>query len=104
MGAHIGSQITTLVPFRSALRRLAGFVGELRSAQIELRYLDVGGGLGVRYSDQKPPTRTEYARLVARMVRELGLHLLLDPGRSIIVPPEILLPRVVVTQANRGRT
>ncbi len=104
ISAHIGSQITTLVPFRSALRRLAGFVGELRRAQIELRYLDVGGGLGVRYSDQKPPTRTEYARLVARMVRELGIHLLLEPGRSIIAPAGILLTRVVYTKTNRGKT
>jgi len=80
ISAHIGSQITTLVPFRRALGRLAGFAGELRRAQIDLRYLDVGGGLGVRYSDQKPPTRREYARLVSKIVRKLGLHLLLEPG------------------------
>src|SRR5229473_2377471 len=104
ISAHIGSQITTLDPFRRALRRLAGFVGELRRAHIELRYLDVGGGLGVRYSDQKPPTRTEYARLVARMVRELGMHLLLEPGRSVIAPAGVLLTRVVYMKANRGKT
>src|SRR6266850_2071090 len=83
ISAHIGSQITTLVPFRRALGRLAGFVGELRGAGIDVRYLDVGGGLGVRYSDQMPPTRMEYARLVSQMVRKLGVHLLLEPGRSI---------------------
>src|SRR5881397_1959393 len=55
ISAHIGSQITTLAPFRRALQRLAGFVEELRREQIDLRYLDVGGGLGVRYSDQKHP-------------------------------------------------
>ncbi len=104
ISAHIGSQITTLVPFRRALRRLAGFIGELRKAQIELRYLDVGGGLGVRYLDQKVPTRTEYARVVSRMVRKLGLHLLLEPGRSIIAPAGILLTRVVYTKTNRGKT
>jgi diaminopimelate decarboxylase len=104
ISAHIGSQITTLVPFRRALRRLAGFVGELRRARIELRYLDVGGGLGVRYSDQKPPTRTEYARLVSPMVRKLGLHLLLEPGRSIVAPAGVLLTRVVYTKTNRGKT
>src|SRR5205085_12644260 len=65
ISAHIGSQITTLIPFRRALQRLAGYIGELRRAQIDPRYLDVGGGLGVRYLDQKPPTRTEYARLVS---------------------------------------
>jgi diaminopimelate decarboxylase len=104
ISTHIGSQITSLEPFRSAVGRLAGYVGELRRAGISLRYLDVGGGLGVRYSDQKPPTRTQYARLVAQMVRKLGVHLLLEPGRSIIAPAGILLTRVVYTKTNRGKT
>jgi diaminopimelate decarboxylase len=104
ISAHIGSQITTLVPFRRALQRLVGFVGELRRAGIDPRYLDVGGGLGVRYSNQKPPTRTEYARLVSRMVRKLGVHLLLEPGRSIIAPAGVLLTRVIYTKTNRGKT
>src|SRR5213078_3575022 len=104
ISAHIGSQITTLAPFRRALKRLAGFVGELRRAQIDLRYLDVGGGLGVRYSDQKPPTRAEYARLVSQMVGKLGVHLLLEPGRSIIAPAAVLLTRVVYKKTNRGKT
>jgi diaminopimelate decarboxylase len=104
ISAHIGSQITTLVPFRRALKRLGGFVGELRRAGIDLHYLDVGGGLGVRYSDQKPPTRTDYARLVSRMVRKLGVHLLLEPGRSIIAPAGVLLTHVVYTKTNRGKT
>jgi diaminopimelate decarboxylase len=104
ISAHIGSQIMTLVPFRRALARLGRFIHELRRSQIELRYLDVGGGLGVRYSDQKPPTRTEYARLVEIMVRGLGVHLLLEPGRSIIAPAGILLTRVVYTKTNRGKT
>jgi diaminopimelate decarboxylase len=104
ISAHIGSQITTLAPFRRALQRLAGFVGELRRAQIDLRYLDVGGGLGIRYSDEEPPSRTEYVRLVSRMVRNLGVHLLLEPGRSIIAPAGILLTRVVYTKTNQGKT
>jgi diaminopimelate decarboxylase len=104
VSAHIGSQITTLVPFRLSLQRLAGFVGELRRAGIDLHYLDVGGGLGVRYSNQKPPTRTQYARLVSRMVRKLGIHLLLEPGRSIIAPAGVLLTRVLYTKTNRGKT
>src|SRR5207245_235864 len=104
ISAHIGSQITSLEPFRRALRRLVGFAGELRRAQIDLRYLDVGGGLGVRYSNQNPPTRMEYARLVSKMVRKLGVHLLLEPGRSIIATAGALLTRVVYTKTNRGKT
>src|SRR5258708_3367080 len=104
ISAHIGSQITTLTPFRRALGRLGAFVAELLGEQIDLRYLDVGGGLGVRYSDQKPPTRTEYAGLVSKMVRKLGVHLLLEPGRSIIAPAGVLLTRVVYTKTSRGKT
>jgi diaminopimelate decarboxylase len=104
ISTHIGSQITTLVPFRRALLRLAGFAGELRRAQIDLRYLDFGGGLGVRYLHEKPPTRTQYAQLVSRMVRKLGVHLLLEPGRSIIAPAGVLLTRVVYTKTNRGKS
>jgi diaminopimelate decarboxylase len=104
ISAHIGSQITTLEPFRRAFGRLAGYVAELRRAGIDVRYLDVGGGLGVRYSDQAPPTRTNYAHLVARIVRKLGVHLLLEPGRSIIAPAGVLLTRVVYTKTNRGKT
>jgi len=104
ISAHIGSQITSLGPFRRAVGRLAACVDELRRAGIELRYLDVGGGLGVRYSDQKPPTRRKYARAVAQMVRKLGLHLLLEPGRVIIAASGVLLTRVVYTKSNRGKT
>ncbi len=104
LSAHIGSQITSLEPFRHAVQRLAGFVEELRDEGIPLRYLDVGGGLGVRYSDQKPPSRSEYARLVSRMVRGLNVHLLLEPGRSILAQAGVLLTRVVYTKTNRGKT
>jgi len=104
ISAHIGSQITTLDPFRRAFSRIAGFVQELRVAGIDLRYLDLGGGLGVRYTDQMPPSRAKYARMVARLVRKLGVHLLLEPGRSIIAPAGVLLTRVVYTKTNRGKT
>src|SRR6266849_8919297 len=60
ISAHIGSQITSLEPFRRALRRLVGFAGELRRAQIDLRYLDVGGGLVFCFSNQNPPRRTHF--------------------------------------------
>lgn len=104
ISAHIGSQITSLDPFRRAVGRLAGYVGELRCAGIDICYLDVGGGLGVRYSGQEPPTRATYAQLVARMVRKLGVHLLLEPGRSIVAQAGVLLTRVVYTKTNRGKT
>jgi diaminopimelate decarboxylase len=104
ISAHIGSQITSLEPFRRAVGRLAGYVGELYRGGIALRYLDVGGGLGVQYTDQRVPGRATYARLVAQLVRKLGVHLLLEPGRSIIAPAGVLLTRVLYTKTNRGKT
>jgi len=104
ISAHIGSQITALQPFQQALGRLAGFVRELRELGIALKYLDFGGGLGVRYSDQKPPARLDYARMVAKIVKPLGIHLLLEPGRTIIAPAGILLTRVLYTKTNRNKT
>src|SRR5262249_52139951 len=95
ISVHIGSQIISLEPFRQALARLANYVGELRKEAIALKYLDFGGGLGVRYTTEKPPSREVYARMVAQMVRPLGLHLLLEPGRTIMAPAGILLTRVV---------
>jgi diaminopimelate decarboxylase len=104
ISAHIGSQITSLEPFRRAFGRLSGFVGELRRAGIAIRYLDVGGGLGVRYSEQTPPSRRKYARMVAQIASTLGVHLLLEPGRSIIAPAGVLLTRALYTKTNRGKT
>ena len=94
ISAHIGSQITELEPFREALRRVVGFVSQLRSERINLRFLDFGGGLGVRYTDQRVPSRESYAQLVASLVKPLGVHLLLEPGRNIIAPAGVLLTRV----------
>ena len=104
LSAHIGSQITSLGPFRRAVRRLAGFVQELRREGIRLPYLDVGGGLGVRYAEQKPPNRAKYARLIKDLVRSLDVKLLLEPGRSIVAQAGVLLTKVAYTKTNRGKT
>jgi diaminopimelate decarboxylase len=104
ISVHIGSQITGLGPFQRALRRLASYVSELRRGGIALEYLDFGGGLGVRYTNEKIPARKEYARMVARAIRPLGLHLLLEPGRTIVGPAGVLLTRVLYVKANGGKT
>jgi diaminopimelate decarboxylase len=104
ISAHIGSQIVSIRPFELALKRLAGFVGELKKQGIALRYLDFGGGLGVRYTNEKSPSRGTYARMVKRIVGPLGLHLLLEPGRTIVAPAGVLLTRVLYVKRNRGKT
>jgi diaminopimelate decarboxylase len=104
ISVHIGSQIVSLDPFRRALTRLSAYVRELCKARISLEYLDFGGGLGVRYTNEKIPLREAYARMIARAVRPLGLHLLLEPGRAIIGPAGVLLTRVLYVKENRGKT
>jgi diaminopimelate decarboxylase len=104
ISAHIGSQILTLSPYRRALARLAGFFRDLGRAGIPLRYLDCGGGLGIRYTEEQPPETAAYASALARAVRPLGCHLLIEPGRSLIGPAGVLLMRVLYTKRNRGKS
>jgi diaminopimelate decarboxylase len=103
ISAHIGSQIVSLDPFRSAFARIAAYVRELQEAGIALKYLDFGGGLGVRYTNEPTALREDYARMVAAVARPLGLHLLLEPGRAIVAAAGVLLTRVVYTKENHGK-
>jgi len=103
ISAHIGSQILSLAPHRRALTRLAGFVRELATAGIALRYVDCGGGLGIRYTSEEPPEKDAWAAELARVVRPLGCHLLIEPGRSLIGSAGVLLMRVLYNKQNRGK-
>jgi diaminopimelate decarboxylase len=100
ISAHIGSQIVSLEPFRQALNRLAGYLLALRRDGVNLKYLDFGGGLGVRYTNEQPAARKAYAQMVAGVVRPLGVKLLLEPGRSVIAPAGVLLSRVIYSKHN----
>ncbi|HEX4643103.1 MAG TPA: diaminopimelate decarboxylase, partial [Candidatus Acidoferrales bacterium] len=103
ISAHIGSQIVTLAPHRQALTRLAGFVRELARAGIALRYVDCGGGLGIRYTSEQPPETSRWVAELVRVVRPLGCHLLIEPGRSLVGPAGVLLMHVLYTKQNRGK-
>jgi diaminopimelate decarboxylase len=103
ISAHVGSQILSLAPFRRAVARLAGYVRELDRAGISLRFLDCGGGLGIRYTEEQPPGMAAYAAELARAVRPLGCHLLIEPGRSLVGPAGVILMRVLYTKRNRGK-
>jgi diaminopimelate decarboxylase len=103
ISAHIGSQIVELAPFRQALERLAGYLQDLRKQGIALNVLDVGGGLGVRYTNERPARRAAYAKMIAEVVRPLGVRLLLEPGRSVIAESCALLSRVLYSKQNSGK-
>jgi diaminopimelate decarboxylase len=101
---HIGSQLTSPEPFADALGRIRDLVLELRGAGHTISVVDVGGGLGVAYSDdQTPPSIAEYARIVVRALDGLGCELLLEPGRSITAPAGVLLTRVLYEKANEEK-
>ena len=95
ISAHIGSQIVTIAPFQRALTRIASHVRELARGGIVLDHVDIGGGLGIRYTDEKPVDVQEYARALAKIMRPLKCRLLLEPGRSLVGPAGVLLTRVL---------
>jgi diaminopimelate decarboxylase len=103
VSVHLGSQILALRPFRQAVTRLCRLIECLQREQVQVRYVDFGGGLGVRYLAERPPSLQAYARLLASAVGRFGGHLLLEPGRSIVGPAGVLLTRLVVRKRNGGR-
>jgi diaminopimelate decarboxylase len=99
---HVGSQITQLEPLTRAAEALAGLVTDLRRDGIDLEHLDLGGGLGISYDGRPVPGPGQYAAAVIPLVRDLGLELVLEPGRVIVGPAGVLLARVVDVKANPG--
>jgi len=92
---HIGSQLTKATPVADAVARVVALVKALRERRIEIRMIDIGGGLGIRYRDETPPTHQEFATLLMPALRETGVTVLLEPGRSIVGNAGVLLTRVL---------
>jgi diaminopimelate decarboxylase len=101
---HIGSQLTRLSPVRRAVERVADFYRALSAAGHPLAYLDVGGGLGITYRDESPPSPVEYARTLARATGETGATLIIEPGRVLVGNAAVLLTRVIVRKRTPART
>jgi diaminopimelate decarboxylase len=80
---HIGSQITRVAPFVEALRSVLLLADEVRRHEVDIRYLNIGGGLGISYSDEDPPEPADLARSLLPLLKGRGLTLLMEPGRSI---------------------
>ncbi|MBU1275568.1 MAG: diaminopimelate decarboxylase [Proteobacteria bacterium] len=98
VSCHIGSQLTKVDPFADALERLGVLIGRLRGAGIELELLDLGGGLGITYDQEEPPSPAQYAQALKEQAARLGLKLVLEPGRVIVGNAGILLCRVLFTK------
>lgn len=103
VSVHIGSQITDVEPFTLALERVAELVRELRGDGHAIECVDAGGGLGIRYDQAAGPDFATYAEAVLRPLKGLNVHLLLEPGRSIVGPAGALVTRVVYRKTNHGK-
>jgi diaminopimelate decarboxylase len=106
VSVHIGSQITDAAPFKQAVVRVSDLVRQLRSDGHKIKYVDVGGGLGIPYKDPQANFAkyvNGYARAVTAPLRPLNVHLLLEPGRAIIGPAGVLLTTALYKKQNDGK-
>lgn len=104
MDCHIGSQLTELQPFLDATDRLIVLMEQLKEDGIELRHLDLGGGLGVPYNGEEPPHPTEYTEaLLAKLKNYPNLEIILEPGRAISANAGILVTKVEYLKSNEDR-
>lgn len=103
ISCHIGSQLTKVTPFVDALKKVKELIVKLEDSRIKIKNLDLGGGLGVTYNDEKPPLPEEYASALKETLGDMGLTLILEPGRVIMANSGILVAKVLYTKANEGK-
>jgi diaminopimelate decarboxylase len=98
LDCHVGSQLTKVEPFVDSVQRIMELARALLLSGAELRYIDVGGGLGIRYSEETPPSPDEYGQAVSQVIERLGnleLTLIAEPGRVIVGNAGVMLTRVL---------
>ena len=100
---HIGSQLTETQPFVDALARVTLMIEKLKDMGITLKHIDIGGGLGVTYKDETPPTVFEYAEAMRPALEKLGLKVYMEPGRSISANAGVLLTKVDLLKPTNHR-
>ena len=95
---HLGSQITTVAPFVEALERIIKLISALKDIGIKIKYIDLGGGLGVTYKDEQPPTPQELASEIIPLIKTIGCTIIFEPGRYIAATSGILVAKVLFTK------
>ena len=100
---HIGSQLTSVEPFVDALQRVLTLIDRLTELGIHLSHLDIGGGLGITYKEEVPPTPSEYAKALTGLLIDRKLEVLMEPGRAIVGNAGVLLTRVEYLKATEDR-
>ncbi len=97
---HIGSQIISSEPFIKAIKRVKEFIDELKADNIQISYLDIGGGLGIIYKDEKPQTAQQFAEAVIPCLEKTGLKIVMEPGRFIAGNAGIFVTKVLYFKDN----
>ena len=100
---HIGSQLTSLAPFVDALKRVLELLGNLKNVGIEVKHIDIGGGLGIRYHDEEPPEPKVYAEAINAILSGHNYRIILEPGRAIAGNAGILVTKVEHLKHNGDR-
>lgn len=100
---HIGSQLTQLAPFEEAYKRIAQLVTELKEDGHEINVIDIGGGLGITYSDEVIPSKQDYAAVAKAQLGHLGCKIVIEPGRSLLGNSGILVSSVVFIKTGEER-
>ena len=103
LAVHIGSQLTSVEPFRVAFGRLADLVRRLVHDGLPVRRLDLGGGLGVTYDAERPPDPEDYAEVVRATTAELGVELIFEPGRFLVAEAGVMVTRVIYVKTGATR-
>jgi diaminopimelate decarboxylase len=103
VSCHIGSQITQVSPFVDALERLKELIDRLRALDIRIRYLDLGGGLGIQYHEEAPPHPDEYGQQILEHLKGLQCTLILEPGRVLVGNAGVLVTKVLYTKAGDAK-
>lgn len=98
VGCHIGSQITDLKPMAEAVEKLVAFAVKLQKDGQKLEFIDMGGGLGIVYNKEVPPSIEQYADILIKAVKPTGLRLLIEPGRLVVGNAGVLLCTVMATK------
>ncbi|MFC1694053.1 diaminopimelate decarboxylase, partial [Candidatus Latescibacterota bacterium] len=102
--AHIGSQLLDVLPFKESAERLMELIKEIRERGIDIKIIDIGGGLGINYEQDEPPDPEDWANMIVPVIKDSGCRLIVEPGRSITGNAGILLTRVLYIKSGEDKT
>ncbi|MGE0643868.1 MAG: diaminopimelate decarboxylase [Nitrospira sp.] len=102
--AHIGSQLTDVTPFTAALKKVVALIDTLKGRGLNIRYLNIGGGLGITYSDEKPPLPQDLSDAILPLVQGLNVTLVMEPGRVIVGNAGILVTKAMYLKEGEAKS